>query len=102
VDAGVFALRQNLEAYDFAQLQLAACDQVIEVQLQRLVIEAARATTPRQAAYRNAPRFDVRAPLYQLSGADLSQLDGIRRTIANRDFESVINKTPILRTIQRT
>ena len=27
--------------------------------------------------HRNAPNFDVRTPLYQLSGADLSQLDGI-------------------------
>ena len=35
------------------------------------------AARPRQAPYRNAPRFDIRAPLYQLSGADLSQLDGI-------------------------
>jgi hypothetical protein len=79
----VFALGQHLEAYEFAQRQLAACDQAIEAQLQRLATTGPRATTPvpaarpRQAPYRNAPRFDVRTPLYQITGADLSQLDGI-------------------------
>lgn len=79
----VFALRQHLEAYDFVHQQLTSCDRAIEAHLHHLAAEYARATTPppaarpRQAPYRNAPRFDIRAPLYQLSGADLSQLDGI-------------------------
>jgi transposase len=78
----VFALGQHLEAYEFAQRQLAACDRAIEVQLQQLATGAARTLPPAPAArlrqtHRNAPHFDVRTPLYQLSGADLSQLDGI-------------------------
>jgi transposase len=81
--AHVFALRQNLEAYDFVQRQLVACDAAIETHLHAIAAASARATAPapaarrRQAPYRNAPRFDIRVPLYQLSGADLSQLDGI-------------------------
>lgn len=79
----VFALGQHLEAYEFVQRQLITCDQAIEAQLQQLATHSVHATTlppparPRQAPYRNAPRFDVRTPLYQLTGADLSQLDGI-------------------------
>ena len=78
----VFVLGQHLEAYEFVQRQLTACDHAIEAQLHRLATDAARTTPPpparpRQAPYRNAPRFDVRTPLYQLTGADLSQLDGI-------------------------
>ena len=79
----VFALGQHLEAYEFVQRQLATCDQSIEAQLHHLVAAQGATTSPppaarpRQAPYRNAPRFEVRTPLFQLAGADLSQLDGI-------------------------
>lgn len=79
----VFCLRQNLEAFDHIQQQLAACDTVIEAHLQMLAAHATRATTPLPAARRrqkprdNEPRFELRAPLHQLTGVDLSQLDGI-------------------------
>jgi transposase len=79
----VFTLRQNLEAYDHAQQQLADCDHAIEAHVHALAAQADRATAPlptarpRQAPYRNAPRFELRGPLYQLAGADLSQLDDV-------------------------
>ena len=79
----VFVLQQNLEVFDHVQHQLAACDLAIEAHLQTLAAQATRATTPLPAARPrnkprdNEPRFELRMPLHQLTGADLSQLDGI-------------------------
>jgi transposase len=79
----VFVLQQNLELFDTYQRQLAACDTGIEGQLARLTTAASRPTTalpaarPRQKPRDNEPRFDVRTPLHHLTGADLSQIDGI-------------------------
>jgi transposase len=79
----VFGLRQNLEAFDHAQQQIAVCDLAIEAHLQTLAAHATRATAPlpaarpRQKPRDNEPRFELRTPLHQLTGVDLSQLDGI-------------------------
>jgi transposase len=79
----VFVLRQNLEAFDYVQQQLAACDTAIEAHLQTLTAHATPPTTPlppprpRQKPRDNEPRFDLRTPLHHLTGVDLSQLDGI-------------------------
>ena len=79
----VFILQQNLELFDAYQRQLAVCDTAIEAHLARLAATAATPPTPlppprrRQKTYQNEPRFDVRTPLHQLTGADLSQIDGI-------------------------
>jgi transposase len=79
----VFVLRQNLEAFDYLQQQLAACDTAIDVHLQTLVAHATPPTLPlppprpRQKPRDNEPRFELRTPLYHLTGVDLSQLDGI-------------------------
>ena len=79
----VFGLRQNLEAFDHVQQLLVACDTAIEAHLQTLAAQATRVTTPlpsarpRQKPRDNEPRFELRTPLYQLTGVDLSQLDGI-------------------------
>lgn len=80
----LFGLKQNLELHDVYQVQLAACDRAIEEQLTAM---AARCEPPekplsaprtRRRPHNNEPRFEVRALLHQLSGADLSQIDGIR------------------------
>jgi transposase len=79
----VFGLRQNLEAFDHVQQQIAVCDTAIEAHLQTLAAHAPTATTPlpparlRQKPRDNEPRFELRTPLHQLTGIDLSQLDGI-------------------------
>ena len=79
----VFILQQNLELFDAYQRQLAVCDTAIEAHLARLAATAATPPTPlppprrRKKTYQNEPRFDVRTPLHQLTGADLSQIDGI-------------------------
>jgi transposase len=79
----VFVLQQNLELFDMYQRQLAACDTAIAGQLARLTAAASTPTTAlpvaraRQKPRENEPRFDLRTPLYHLTGADLSQIDGI-------------------------
>jgi transposase len=79
----VFGLRQNLAAFDHVQQLIAACDLAIEAHLQTLAAHTTRAATPlpaarpRQKPRDNEPRFELRTPLHQLTGVDLSQLDGI-------------------------
>jgi transposase len=78
----LFVLQQNLELFDTYQQQLTACDGAIEAHLASLTATAAPLTRPmpptrRPKPRRNEPRFDVRTPLHQLTGADLSQIDGI-------------------------
>ncbi len=79
----LFALQQNLELCDSYQRQLTACDVAVEADLAQLA-----ATTPpspvllpaarrRQKPRDNEPRFDVRTPLHQLTGIDVSQIDGL-------------------------
>ena len=79
----LFGLRQNVEAFDHIQQQLAVCDTAIEAHLQTLAAHATPATRPlpaarpRQKPRDNEPRVELRTPLHQLTGVDLSQLDGI-------------------------
>jgi transposase len=78
----VFVLQQNLELFDAYQRQLAACDTAIEAHLAQLTATVTAPATPlpprrRRAHEKNEPRIDLRTPLHQLTGADLSQIDGI-------------------------
>jgi transposase len=79
----LFALRQNLELFDTFQRQIQDCDGEIESLLLTLVRKhrkPARALPPPRYKFRNCdnePRFDVRDPLFRLSGVDLTQIDGI-------------------------
>jgi transposase len=79
----VFALRQHLEIYDAYQQQIAACDAEIESLLQQVAsrkgdpkapLPRARSRSPRSD---NAPRFEIRALLHRLTGADLTQIDSL-------------------------
>jgi transposase len=79
----VFVLQQNLELFDIYQRQLTACDVAIEAHLAQLAATTAPPASPlptprrRQRPRENEPRFDRRTPLHQLTGVDLSQIDGI-------------------------
>jgi hypothetical protein len=80
----LFVLQQNLELFDTCQTQLAACDRAIDAHLQTLTASVATPTTllpkPRvtKKPRENEPRFEIRAPLHQLTGGiDLTQIDGI-------------------------
>ena len=81
----VFVLRQNLELFDMYQQQLAACDAAIEAHLATLAAQTPPPAAPLPAprtkakpkARDNAPRFDMRTPLHQLTGVDLTQIDAL-------------------------
>ena len=78
----VFVLRQNLELYDSYQRQIGTCDGEIESLLQDLAAKHALPGTALPPArlrqrHKNAPRFEIRSPLHQLSGVDLTQIDAI-------------------------
>ena len=78
----VFVLRQNLELYDSYQRQIGTCDGEIESLLQDLAAKHALPGTAlpparRRQRHKNAPRFEIRSPLHQLSGVDLTQIDAI-------------------------
>ena len=79
----VFVLQQNLELFDAYQRQLAACDAAIEAHVLTLAAQAPTPASPVPAARtrkkprNNEPRFEIRTPLHQLTGVDLTQIDAI-------------------------
>jgi transposase len=77
----VFALRQAVELYDFHRAKVEECDSEIEDVLRDLNADREAPDDPmpkmRHAPNRNGPKFDVRAALYTLLGADLSQIHGL-------------------------
>jgi transposase len=75
----VFALEQAVARYDFFHEQICACDQQIEACLKTFetkaeIEEASQRPRRRQG---NTPDFDVWTLLYQMTGVDLTQIDGI-------------------------
>lgn len=83
----VFALSQAVALFDSYQDRIADCDQQIENSLRQLnacrpepetKLPAPRTKT-KQA---NAPKFDVRTMLYQLTGTDLTLIHGLGPSIA--------------------
>ena len=74
---------QNLELFDAYQRQIAACDAAIEAHVHTLAahapVPAASLPAPRtkRKPRDNEPRFEIRTPLHQLTGADLTQIDAI-------------------------
>jgi transposase len=79
----VFVLQQNLELFDAFQRQLSACDVAIEAHVQTLAAQAPAPAGPlptprtRRKPCDNEPRFDMRTPLHQLTGVDLTQIDAL-------------------------
>jgi hypothetical protein len=80
----VFLLRQALEVYDYLHAKIAECDHEIEQVIAALEVEyddpdqplpPPRTTKPSA----NEPDFDVRSPLYRMTGGvDLTQVPGLR------------------------
>ena len=79
----VFVLQQNLELFDAYQHQLTACDTAIEAHVLTLAAQAPTPARPvpvartRKKPRNNEPRFEIRTPLHQLTGVDLTQIDAI-------------------------
>ncbi len=80
----VFALRQSIELYDVYQDKIRACDEQIEALIRALeapcptpdreLLPPPRTKRPRKSE----PHFDIRSPLFLLSGGvDLTQVPGI-------------------------
>lgn len=84
-DEHVFALQQHLALFDVYHHQLTLCDAAIEQHVYRLAgagpapaapLPAPR--TPGRKPRRQEPTFDIRTPLYHVTGGvDLSQIDGL-------------------------
>jgi transposase len=81
----LFTLTQSLALYDFTQQQIADCDQEIERVLstfETLVDPATYPlpppTTTHRQPQRNEPAFDLRTPLYRITGVDLTQVPGLQ------------------------
>lgn len=85
----LFALGQALALYDFYQTRIQECDTQIEAVLAMLSASCACSEEPcpkprNRTKQANAISFDVRAPLYQLTGVDLTQIHGIGPYLALR------------------
>jgi transposase len=74
----VFTLRQALDLYEFHYAKVAECDVEIEMILRTLNETRPTPSAPipakRRAPTRTEPSFDSQAALYQLLGADLTQI----------------------------
>jgi len=78
----LLALCQSLALYDSYHEHVAVCDQIIEATLKRLSLTTPVPDKPLPAARHrdanpNAPAFDVRASLFAVIGADLTQIHGL-------------------------
>lgn len=83
----LFALSQALALFDAYQARISDCDQQIENSLRVLNADRPQPATPLRAArtktkQANAPKFDVRSLLYQLTGTDLTMIHGLGPSIA--------------------
>lgn len=78
----LFALRQALEAYQFYQNQIAACDAAIQSVLARFqpkIDPAQQPLAPAKPSQKKTsdPLAQMRAPLYQMCGVDLTAVPGL-------------------------
>jgi transposase len=81
----LFVLKQEQDGYEFCQQQMAECDRRLAQYLHQREDRSQGATLPeekrkerlRKKKKGNAPRFDLRAELFRMTGTDLSQIDGI-------------------------
>ena len=84
----VFALKQALALYDFYTTQIQECDAELARQYSacKPVVDLEQQPLPssrkRNKRNKNAPAFDVRTSLYQLTGVDLTAVDGLNESTA--------------------
>lgn len=86
----LFALRQAVELYDVYQAKMTDCDQAVEAALQTLCSQAPPVDEPpppprtNRPPRHNQPNIELRLPLYNLLGVDLTQIPGINQYTAVR------------------
>lgn len=84
----VFALKQALALYDFYTAQLQECDAELARHYSAIkpVVDIEQEPLPpsrkKNTHSKNAPVFDVRTHLYQLTGVDLTAIDGLNEATA--------------------
>ena len=84
----LFSLKQALELYDFYHQKITECDGELELQLKTMTKAAVTTNKPLPAARcarrleSNRIRFDARKYLFEMSGVDLTQIDGIDTSTA--------------------
>ena len=76
----LFTLRQAVELYEVYRQKIEACDQEIERYMQSLNVRGDAKDLPSRGGgtrRKNQPHFDLRRRLYELTGTDLTSIDGI-------------------------
>jgi len=78
----LFSLKQSVELYDIYQEKIAACDAAIQAELESMETKGDKTDLPpsKKAKNKNSPQFDVRGELYQMTGVDLTQIDGLNES----------------------
>jgi transposase len=81
----LFVLEQQLQLHDFYVERVTDCDRKIEAHLETIQHKVDANTVPfrqprrvgRQPKRKHIPQFDLQRHLYQITGVDLTQIDGI-------------------------
>ena len=76
----LFSLKQTVELYDIYRQKIEACDDAIQIQLDRMESKDDKRNLPpskKKSKTKSSPKFDVRGELYQMTGVDLTQIDGL-------------------------
>ena len=85
-DEHLFALKQAVALYEFYQKQLRACDAALEQHLRTFADHSEGEILPAKPRPRkrtpNQPAFSVRPLLFQMSGVDLTVIEGIEESTA--------------------
>jgi transposase len=86
----LFLVKQEQDGYEFCQKQMAECDQQLQQLLHKQKDRSEGAELPQETRKErlrkkkkgNAPQFDLRGELFRITGADLTQIDGLDVTTA--------------------
>jgi len=75
----LFSLKQSVELYDIYQAKIMDCDKMIQRQLDKMDTQGDKKDLPpsKKPKSKNTPKFDVRGDLYQMTGVDLTRIDGL-------------------------
>ena len=78
----LFSLRQSVELYDTFQTKIMDCDNVIQSQLDKMDTKSDKKNLPpsKKVKSKNTPKFDVRGEMYQMTGVDLTSIDGLNES----------------------
>ena len=78
----IFSLRQSVELYDTYQNKIIDCDRAIQAQLDKMDTKGDKKDLPpaKKSKSKNTPKFDVRGELYQITGVDLTRIDGLNES----------------------